>query len=72
MLNLGGFKSMTCRETVKDFAISALNLEVLKSFFKKGFKSINCRETVKDFVTSEQEFHFLNNVKGIPAYWESF
>lgn len=45
---------MTCRETVKDFVISALNLG--------GFKSINCKETVKDFVTSDQEFHF---VKGI-------
>ena len=52
---------MTCRETVKDFVISALNLG--------GFKSINCKETVKDFVTSDQEFHF---VKGISAYWESF
>ena len=61
MLNLAGFKRMTCRETVKDFVISALNLG--------GFKSINCKETVKDFVTSDQEFHF---VKGISAYWESF
>ena len=37
-----------------------------------SFKSMNCRETVKDFVASDQEFHFMNIVKRIPAYWDKF
>ena len=34
--------------------------------------SQNFSDTVKSFNANDEAYHFVNSIKGIPAYWKSF
>ena len=37
-----------------------------------GMLSHNFSDTVKSFITNDEAYHFMNTIKGTPAYWKRF
>ena len=37
-----------------------------------GMLSHNFSDTVKSFIANDEAYHFMNTIKGTPAYWKRF
>ena len=37
-----------------------------------GILSQNFLDTVKSFIANDEGYHFVNTIKGTPAYWKRF
>ena len=46
--------------------------KVCSGHLTAGVLSQNFSETVKSFIANNEAYHFMNTIKGIPAYWQKF